>query len=111
MTNFNQAKINRVIMRRVWYSYFLSLLSNTTAFYGFLFGASLVGFWQVASVPNIIQNLLDVKLGAVPQYIIQSLLHGQTVALIALGVMVFSILSFGFKLRTPNIHLHNMRSV
>lgn len=98
-------------MRRIWYSYIISLTTNIVAAYGFLFGASLVGFWQLVSVPSIMANLLNVKLGAVPQYIFGSLVHGQFFALCALGIMFFSLLSFGVRLRTPRFHLQHMQSV
>jgi len=68
---YNLRQIKRRIMVRVWYSFILSLFENRFAWVGLIFGASATLFTQLVSVPNILRNLLEVKLGLLPQYIWQ----------------------------------------
>ncbi len=92
----------RAIMRRVYYSYILSILVSVSTGQGLLLGVSAVLFVQLVSVENIIRNLLAVELGLVPQYIWQAIwqaiLGGEFLTLSTLGVLVFFILSFSWRL-------------
>lgn len=72
---YNLKQIKRRIMVRVWYSFIFSLFENRFAWVGLLFGASATLFIQLVSLPNILLNLLEVKLGSVPQYIWQVLIN------------------------------------
>ena len=91
--------LHRLIMRRVWYSYLISLILSVSAARGFLLGASTVAFFTVVSVADVIQNFLTVKVGDVPGYVrdvfVQAFVSGEFVTLLTLGVLVFSLLSFG----------------
>ena len=98
----NQAKkLRRAIMRRVWYAYGLSTVLRPAAVQGFLFGASVIGFWKLVSVTSIIHNVLQVKLGELPLYVLQALLQAHVLALFAFGIMVFTVLSFGIRVTLP----------
>ena len=97
----NTKKLHRAIMRRVYYTYALSIALRQSTLLGIAFGASVIGFWKLVSVTSIIQNFLNVPVGHVPQYALQSLMQAQTVALLAFGVIVFTILSVGIKVTVP----------
>ena len=98
----NQAlQLRRAIMRRVWYAYGISVVLSPTALHGFLFGASMIGFWKLVSVTSIINNVLSVRVGELPNYIVQALLQAHVLALIAFGIMVFTALSFGIRVTLP----------
>lgn len=90
-------------MRRVWYSYLTSVFVSYATLRGFLLGFSGVLFIQLVSVPSILNNLLGVQVGAVPNYVWNSISNafsqGEFITLISLGVIVFSILSFGLPRR------------
>ena len=105
MNNFTQntstLALRRAIMRRVWYTYVLSLMVRHSTVWGLAFGASVIGFWKLVSITSIIQNFLTVPVGHVPMYILNSLLHAETIALVAFGIIVFTILSVGFKISFP----------
>jgi hypothetical protein len=109
----NQAKkLRRAIMRRVWYAYTLSIMLRPAAAQGFLFGASVIGFWKLASVTDIIHNFLQVKVGDLPLYIVQALVQAHVLALIAFGIIVFTTLSFGVRIALPRFSwTHQMQSV
>ncbi len=105
MNNLNQRQVNlalrRAIMRRVWYTYTLSLMVRQSTVWGLAFGASVIGFWKLVSITSIVQNFLSVPVGNVPMYILNSLLQAETIALIAFGIIVFTILSVGIKVSLP----------
>ena len=92
----NLRQIKRRIMVRVWYSFILSLFENRFAWVGILFGASATLFIQLVSLSNILKNLLEVKLGSVPQYIWQVLVNtvasGELLKVISLVLIFLSTL-------------------
>jgi hypothetical protein len=92
----NLRSIKRRIMLRVWYAYALSLTKNPFMLAGLVFGASVTLFVNLVSVPSIIMNLLDVRLGSVPEYIGQTLLstwtNGNFLKLVSLVLIVASVL-------------------
>ena len=105
MNTYNQNKatlaLRRAIMRRIWYTYTLSLMLRQSSVWGLAFGASVIGFWKLVSITSIIQNFLNIPVGHVPMYIVNSLLQAEMIALIAFGVIVFTILSVGIKISLP----------
>lgn len=98
-------QVRRAIMRRVYYAYGLSIVLNPAIIRGFLFGASIIAFWQLVSISSIITNALNVRVGQLPTYIWQSLAHAEIFALCAFGIIVFTILSVGVKL--PSLTIFN----
>ena len=92
----NLKAIKRRIMVRVWYSFILSLFENRFAWVGLLFGASATLFIELVSLPNILRNLLEVKLGSLPQYIWQVLVNavagGELLKVISLTLICLSVL-------------------
>lgn len=87
-------------MRRVWYRYVLSLVISRAALTGMFFGFSTTLFFKLVSVPNIILNLLNVRVGALPEYVWQTLVstfvNGEFLKLVTLALFVY----FLFYLRT-----------
>jgi hypothetical protein len=87
--------LRRSIMRRVWYIYGVSVVARPAFGLGFLFGASVIAFWRLVSVTSIILNLLNVRLGDVPQYTFISFEQADTFALMSfifafcIGIVVF----------------------
>lgn len=91
-------------MRRVWYTYALSITLRQSTIWGLAFGASLIGFWKLVSITSIIQNFLNIPIGHTPQYIFQALLQAETLAVLAFGIIVFTVLSVGIKITIPVRH-------
>ncbi len=107
----HHAKIRRNIMRRVWYTYLLSVFLRPSSVLGFLFGASVIGLWKLVSLTSIATNVLNVRVGELPNYIMGSLLQAEILALLAFGIIVFTLLTVGIKL--PRIalgHSHSAQS-
>ncbi len=88
-------------MLRVWYSYAISVVFSYATFRGLIFGFSLVLFLSLVSLPDIVFNLLNVRVGAVPEYLWQTIASavtdGEFLKLLTLGVIIFSVLSLRFR--------------
>jgi hypothetical protein len=94
-------KIQSAIMRRVWYTYAVSLMLRQSTVWGLAFGASVIGFWKLVSITSIVQNFLNVPIGQAPTYVLQSMMQAEVLALIAFGIIVFTVLSVGIKITFP----------
>ena len=92
-------------MRRVYYTYSLSILLTGATLWGFVFGACVIGFWKLVSVMSIINNLLSVRVGEVPNYALSALTHTETLTLMVFGVIVFTILSVGVRVGWPEVRV------
>ncbi len=88
-------------MRRVWYAYVLSVAIRPSTAWGIAFGASVIGFWKLVSITSIVQNFLNVPIGQVPSYILQSMMQAEFLALMAFGIIVFTVLSVGVRVTLP----------
>ena len=100
-TTYNSQKMRNAIMRRVWYAYVLSVAIRPSTAWGIAFGASVIGFWKLVSITSIVQNFLNVPIGQVPSYILQSMMQAEFLALMAFGIIVFTVLSVGVKVTIP----------
>ena len=98
---YNTHKLQKAIMRRIWYTYALSLVLRQSMVWGLAFGASVIGFWKLVSITSIVQNFLNVPIGQAPTYVLQSMMQAEFFALIAFGIIVFTVLSVGFKITLP----------
>ena len=105
-----QLKLHKAIMRRIYYAYSLSVLLSQDTVLGFLFGSSVIGFWKLVSVTSIINNFLSIKVGDVPSYAYHSLVQAHALALLAFGIIVFTILSVGVKFTWPRYKQNTARS-
>jgi FtsH-binding integral membrane protein len=114
MNTLNQpAKIlRRAIMRRIWYSYLLSVTLSFAALRGFVLGVSAMLFVTLVSLPSIISNILAVPLGVLPDYvwttITSAFSNGEFLTLLTFGLIIFSLLSFRFTFpKTTHSSLHS----
>ena len=64
----------QIIMRRVYYSYVLSLLTSASFLQGCVFGGAVVLFGRLTHVAAIWNNLLAVPVGRLPEYLVSPLL-------------------------------------
>ncbi len=87
----NQKSRRRMLMRRVWYTFALSLIVRPSFVAGFAFGASAIAFWRLVSITSIVENFLATEVGQIPHYIWGSLAQADTAALLAF--MVLTIVS------------------
>lgn len=95
--NANQLQLQKNIMRRVYYSYALSILTHSMLWQGVFLGAAAGLLAQWLHVASIFNNFLSVPVGTVPSYITQSFIaaaiHGElltVITIIATTVVGFS---------------------
>ena len=105
----NLKVVKRRIMFRVWLSYLIGL-ANLSAFAGLVFGSSVVLLFRIVSVPSILTNLLEVRLGAVPQYIwhvfAKIFINGEFLKLITVFLIVSSLMYLYLSLRHSSFSNH-----
>jgi hypothetical protein len=112
MTAYNPQKLRNAIMRRIWYTYLVSLLVRSSTVWGMAFGASVIGFWKLVSITSIVQNFLNVPVGQAPKYVLESMMQAEFLALFAFGIIVFTLLSVGVKVTLPVLtRTHKLSSV
>lgn len=84
--DMNIVATRRRLMRRVWYSYLLSLFGMVSFAHGFVLGGSVAMFGRLTHVAAITDNLLNVPMASLPSY------AWQTVAAALSGGEVLTVL-------------------
>lgn len=92
-----KSSIEKTVMRRVYYSYGLSLFGS--AFWqGAVLGAAIATFGRLTHVAAIAKNFLDVPIGQVPGYVtdtfINAITHGELLTVLVLLLAVMLSISF-----------------
>lgn len=77
-------------MRRVWYVFALSIILRPALVFGFVFGASAIAFWRLASITSIIENLLRVEVGELPLYTVTAFVQADLWSLLAFVGLVLA---------------------
>lgn len=90
-------------MRRVWYTFMVSVFVRPSTVLGFFFGASMIAFWKLVSVTSIANNFLSVRVGELPSYAWSAFSHAETITILVFGIIVFTVLSVG--IRIPRLAL------
>lgn len=95
------------IMRRVYYTFAMRVVTHPITTQCALFVLALSVFARMVHVRSVIDNLLSTSLGKVPSFLTNAVLNGEMLTLIAIGVMVFTLLSIprGIKMAfAPRVH-------
>jgi len=85
--------LKRNIMRRVYYTYALSLAQHPAALHGALIGALSVALTFFVSIPNVIINILHIEVGQLVLYFYTSALTTEVWTLLIIGALFMSVLS------------------
>ena len=92
-------KLHKKIMRRVYYSFAISISTHTMFWRGMFLGAATLLLAQWLHVTSIAQNLLATPVGSTPQYVANSFLsaidHGEVatvVTVVLAGIIGISCL-------------------
>ena len=70
--------MQKQIMRRVYYSYAISIGAHPMLWRGVFLGAAAVLLAEWLHVASIVTNFLAVPVGAAPQYVANALVHAAT---------------------------------
>ena len=96
-------------MRRVYYAYGLRLVQHPVTLQIGLFVLALLVFAKMVHVAKVMQSLLGTSVGNLPQFVFNTLMHGEVLTLIAIGTMTFTILSLGWQV-VPRVMLGSTKS-
>lgn len=94
-------------MRRVYYTFAIRIVTHPVTMQCALFVLALLVFARMVHVRSVIDNLLSTSLGKVPSFLTNAILNGEMLTLIAVGVMIFTLLSIprGIKMAlAPRAH-------
>lgn len=95
-------KIQKVIMRRVYLSYGLSLVANTAFWQGMFLGVASILLAHWLHVASIIHNFLSVPVGGVPRYLIGSfqgaIQHGEVMTVLVLVLAGLISMRMGYQI-------------
>ncbi len=92
-------KINQLqkrIMRRVYYSFGISVITSRAFVHGLLLAIGLYGVKVMVHVASVMGNLKTIKVGNLDNFMFNALAHTDVYTLISVGVVVFALLSFNF---------------
>ena len=94
--------IRKNVMRRIYYSYVLSLVFNGTFAQGALLGASIAAFGRLTHVAALANNFMQIPVGATPKYISGAFWHaaatGEVMTILVTLVMVTTSAYFAAKM-------------
>lgn len=95
-------ELHSMIMRRVWYSYFISIGTHSFFWQGMAFGGAIVLVGELVFVSQIFSSFLATPIGDAPVWIwqlfFQAAMQGEFMLLCALGVVVMTVLSVSTRL-------------
>jgi hypothetical protein len=96
--------LRRRIMRRVWYSFCMSLAVHPGLWQGMAFAIALALFRELVFVARVVENLLATPLGQLPQFaeavLRGAVANGEFITLMSLGALVMISLSMGWRVLT-----------
>ncbi len=94
--------LRRRIMRRVWYSYGISIGTHPFFIHGVLLGGGLMLLRELVWIRRVIASFLAVPVGEAPGWIYERVAHaaldGNILLLLTLGVLTMTMLSLGNRL-------------
>ncbi len=96
-------KLQKKIMRRVYYAYALRVVTLPGVPQGFLMLASLIALTYFVSIGNVIQNLEMTGMNGLGQFAYNAVTNTEAWTLLILGVLIFLAFSFRFKIKTPEV--------
>lgn len=80
-------------MRRVYYAFCMRIVQHEVTLKLGLFVLALLTFAKLVHVHKLIENMLNTPVGNVPHFVMNAVLRGEVLTLMAIGVMVFVALS------------------
>jgi hypothetical protein len=95
----NSLALKRRIMRRVWYSYGISLVTHPFFIHGALLGGGAVLLRELVWLRRVLTSFLAVPVGDTPQWVFERfanvVVEGEVLLLLTLGILTMTVLSLG----------------
>ena len=98
-------QLQKRIMRRVYYSFGIGIVTNRVFAHALLLAIGLYGVKVMVHVASFIGNLKTIKVGNLDNFMFNALTHTDIYTLVFVGVLIFTLLSFNysiFKTKTNN---------
>lgn len=95
-------KLNRLqkkIMRRIYYAYAIRVATLRGVPQGFFMLGVLIALTHFVSLGNVIVNMEHVGLGGLGVFVYNAFTNTEAWTLLLIGLMIFSALSFRFKVQ------------
>ncbi len=92
--------LQHTIMRRVYYVYALRVLTMPGLAQGFVMFCALLALTHFVSLGNVLNNLMYVEVGRLHQFFYNAAVTTEEWTFFLLGILIFSALSFRFKIRS-----------
>jgi len=97
-----KSNMQRIIMRRVYYSYALSIVSHPLFWQGMFLSVSAAMLAHWLHVASIVRNFLSVPVGGAPRYVFNSFIgainHGELLTAVVLVLAGGVAVSAGYRL-------------
>ncbi len=84
------------IMRRVYYSFGIGILTSRIFLQAVLLAVGLYGVKVMVHVASFINNLKTVQVGNIDNFIFNAFAHTDIYTLLSIGIVFFALLSFNF---------------
>ena len=101
--------MQKQIMRRVYYSYAISIGTHSMMWRGAFLGAATMFLGEWLHVASIFHNFLSVPIGAAPQYVanafVNAATHGEAMAVVTIIASGIIAISCAHKI-VRNLHWH-----
>lgn len=91
--------LKKNIMRRIYLIFALRLTLHPFTLHGFVIVTAFLYLSQLVSIPNVLMNMLEVKVGELINFWLQAILHTQIPAQILIGVIAITLLSLIWRLK------------
>ncbi len=91
-------------MRRIYYIYGVRLLTHPLVAHVFILGLSMFIFARLVHVAAVYRNMMHVEIGELGGYVFRAFTHADIPTLLALGLIIFTILSLQWKVVMPKLH-------
>ncbi len=87
-------KLQRKIMRGIYYAYALRMVSIPGVWQGTVMFAAMLVLTQFVSLGNVLQNISEAPVGHLGVYFYNAVTNTEAWTLLTIGVFVFALLSF-----------------
>lgn len=97
-------QLQKRIMRRVYYSFGISVVKSRIFVHALLLAVGLYGVKVMVHVASVVGNLKTIKVGNLDNFMFNALTHTDIYTLLSVGVVIFALLSFNFSVfKAPQI--------
>ncbi len=94
-------KLQKNIMRRVYYSYALRLITLRGVPQAFLMLGGIIALSYFVSIGNVIKNMEDVGMSGFGRFAYNAVTNTEAWTLLILGLLIFTALSIRWKIARP----------